>query len=313
MGRYQEAVPLLHQALAIDAENSDILCMLAYVYVSLEEYRPALEWASRAVAVDPGEEWGHRLRSVIFMRTKRLKQALEAALTASGISPDGLFTLSNLAEAQVCNNQMKAAEETAQRLLAVGARRRPGASDERVCVHLPEKVCGSGSQQPNRPAPGTRKLPRPAPARDALRGQKRLREAIEGYAESLRRSPTNEETRKALQETAMDYLGWPSGPPLVGVVTACALMLLGLEFRLAIGLGAFLVWGYGRATVRHGLHDVWAGSPKWNEFPPATRAILVDVCRAEAPHYLHTAISRYALYCLTLLMLYFALLIWRGE
>lgn len=313
IGRYRESIPLLHQALGFDPEHSEILCMLSYAHLSLDEYKPALEWANKAVAQEPTQEWGHRLRSVIFMRTRQPRQALDAALTAASLSPDATFTLSNLAEAQVCCNQLKEAEASVARLLAV-------APEEGLAHRTQAYVCVYQKKYAEAEAASRTSLrldPENARALrllgDALRGQKRLREAVESYAESLRRTPTSGETRKALQETAMDYLGWPWGPQIVGAFVAAALFLLKVDLYVASGMGALVVYAYGWVTVRHGLHEVWAGNRKFTELPPNTRAVVVDVCRTESPHYLNAAVWRYSLCCLALLAVYVIFLLWRGE
>ena len=313
VGRYREALPFLRQAHGLEPEQSEIPCMLSYAYVSLEEYREALEWADKAAGMAPEEEWGHRLRSVIFMRTNKPKRALEAALVAAQLSPDGLFTLSNLTEAQVCNHRMREAEATVERLLAV-APEDGLAHRTRAYVFLYQKKY-EDAERSSRVA--LRLEPENARALrllgDALRGQKLLRGAVENYAESLRRAPTNAETRKALQETAMDYLGWPWGPQIVGLLVAFGLMALKVESRAAMGLGALAVWGYGWATARHGLQELWADNPKFTALPATTQAILVDVCRTETPNYLRAAVWRYSLCCLAVLFLVLIFLLWRGD
>jgi tetratricopeptide (TPR) repeat protein len=313
VGRYREAVPFLRKALALDPEQSEILCMLSYTHVSLEEYREALEWADKAVGMAPEEEWGHRLRSVIFMRTNKPKRALEAALVAARLSPDGLFTLSNLTEAQVCNNRMREAEASVERLLTV-APEEGLAHRTRAYVFLYQKKYEDAERSSRLALRLEPENPRALRLLgDALRGQKLLRGAVENYAESLRRAPTNAETRKALQETAMDYLGWPWGPQIVGLLVVFGLMAVKVESRLAMSMGALAVWGYGWATVRHGLQDLWADNPKFTALPAMTQAIVVDVCRTETPHYLRAAVWRYSMCCLAILILLLLFLIWRGE
>ena len=111
----------------------------------------------------------------------------------------------------------------------------------------------------------------------------------------------------------MDYLGWPWGPQILGLIVATVLTLLQMELRLALALGALSVWGYGWATVRHGLHELWVDNPKFTDLPPTTRAMVVDVCRTETPHYLQAAIRRYSIGCLVLLLFYILFSIWHGD
>lgn len=304
VGRYREAIPLLHNALAIDAENGEILCMLSYACVNLEEYAPALEWANRAVAVNPGEEWGHRLRSVIFMRTDRLKAALEAAMEAARLEPDGTYTLSTLAEAQVCTNRLPEAEDTVQRLLAV-APEDGLAHRTRAYVYLAQKKYAeaeTSSRTALKLEPDNSRALRLLG--DSLLGQKRLKEAVENFAESLRRNPTNAETRRALQEAAMEYLGWPWGPTLIGVLVCYSLVFAGLDFSYAAALAYLCVWGFAWATCRHGLASLWADNPKFQDLSPATRALVIDACREETAHYAYEVVQKYSLVNVGLFLLY---------
>ena len=109
IGRYRESIPLLHQALGIDPEQSEILCMLSYAHLSLDEYKPALEWANKAIALElTQEEWGHQAaKRDLHADTAAQKGAPGRPRRGEACRPDGTFTLSNLAEAQVCNNQLQ--------------------------------------------------------------------------------------------------------------------------------------------------------------------------------------------------------------
>src|SRR5690349_15572218 len=61
LGRYREAIVLLNGLLARDPEDAYVLCALAANLLNLKETGKALEYAERAIAANPDQEWGHRL------------------------------------------------------------------------------------------------------------------------------------------------------------------------------------------------------------------------------------------------------------
>ena len=304
VGRYKEALPLLHRALAIDPEDGELLCMLSFTCVHLEEYKDAMEWADKAVAVDPEEEWGHRLRSVILMRLGKIKPALDAALVAVELDPDGLYPLSNLVEAFVLNSKLEDADKIAQRMLSVSPEE---GLTHRTCAYVSlyqhrfaeaEQSCRLALELEPENARSLRLLG------DALSRQDRLREAMDSYAESLKRNPTNADTRKALANAAMRYLGRPWGPYLVGVIALLAMLVMSLSHFRAILVSGWLVRGYAWITVRHGLHEVWSANPRFTELPENTRYMIVEACRTQTSDYLDEVFLIYYLFIIGVYILF---------
>ena len=64
LGRWRDALPLLHEALALDPSNPAALGQLARARLGTDDHRGALEAADQLVAVRPDGDWGHRLRSI---------------------------------------------------------------------------------------------------------------------------------------------------------------------------------------------------------------------------------------------------------
>src|ERR1041385_1202582 len=83
LGRSEQALPLLHQALALSPQDGSLLCQLAATYIHLKDWNRALEYANQAVMTDPSEEWGHRLCSIALRYLGLYDEALREIGRAS--------------------------------------------------------------------------------------------------------------------------------------------------------------------------------------------------------------------------------------
>ena len=99
LGRSEEAVGVLRQAVAEEPDALEPRCQLALALLRSAENRDALELAESAAAVDPLEEWPHRLRALALMRLGRHKQAAAAAEEAVRLEPELAVTHEILADA----------------------------------------------------------------------------------------------------------------------------------------------------------------------------------------------------------------------
>src|SRR5512145_3323484 len=77
--RWSEAVAILNKGLGADPDNHWILCSLAFSHLRMGDMSRAIEYADRAVGIEPEDEWGHRLRSVILLQQKKNDESLQAA------------------------------------------------------------------------------------------------------------------------------------------------------------------------------------------------------------------------------------------
>jgi cytochrome c-type biogenesis protein CcmH/NrfG len=85
--RYAEAVTVLSAAIASEPGDAHTWCVLARAKLGAEDFQGALEAAGRAVALEPDEEWPHRLASIAFTRLTQPQQALAAALESVRLAP----------------------------------------------------------------------------------------------------------------------------------------------------------------------------------------------------------------------------------
>lgn len=100
-------------------QSSMPLCLLAFAYQHLGRFEDALGYAERALAVDPEDDWGLRLRSSSLRYLRRAKESVAPALAAAKLSPDDPLVLYNLAHAQLQSGRIKDCQKTTERLLAL--------------------------------------------------------------------------------------------------------------------------------------------------------------------------------------------------
>jgi tetratricopeptide (TPR) repeat protein len=81
----------------------------------LNENDLAQRYANEAIAADPLEEWGHRLRSIVLLREGRKRESLEAAQEAVRLAPREPLALYSLAQSQRANRMIREARQTAER------------------------------------------------------------------------------------------------------------------------------------------------------------------------------------------------------
>src|SRR5688572_24860347 len=87
-GRYRDALPELQIALSLDPDHYPALCLLAQAHLAIDDFQESLKWADRAIASQPEDEWGYRLRAVALHTLGRKRDALDAAHEASRLAPE---------------------------------------------------------------------------------------------------------------------------------------------------------------------------------------------------------------------------------
>ena len=115
MGRPKEAIPLLHQALALSPADADLLCRLSSAYYRLGEWKQALKFAEEAIAAEPQTAWAHALRSQIMVVQNRGREAVKSGEEALRLAPHHADYLRPLFHAYVSCQRWKDAEKAALR------------------------------------------------------------------------------------------------------------------------------------------------------------------------------------------------------
>ena len=232
-GRKAETTALLLRALALDPNDSTLLCHLAASHSQMEQWDKMLTYAEKAVAASPSAEWPHRLHSIALRNLKRLEEALPAAYEAVRHDPDRPIVLVNLAETlRVCGDH-KEAEAVCFRLMQM--------APEEVKAHLilthiytslcrwpdVEKYARIGLQIDAEQANLHRRLG------EAMTAQGRSAEAIQAYASALQIEPVDEKTRKAFREECVD-LGINAFPSEVIFICTFPVILLLQERHISV-------------------------------------------------------------------------------
>src|SRR5215475_6298510 len=111
IGRHNDAIPLLTDALRLNPQAVDTYCYLGLALERAGELDRALSVLDEAVKLAPNSEWPHRLQSIVYKEKGQHAAALEKAREANRLSPDTWETLHTLAEALLSSQQLAGARE----------------------------------------------------------------------------------------------------------------------------------------------------------------------------------------------------------
>jgi tetratricopeptide (TPR) repeat protein len=118
--RYAEAIPVLMSVIGRDPNNPQTWCLLAQAKLGLNDVSGSLKAAQRAAAIDPDDEWPHRLISLCYRRQKKWAKAVKAARCAVAAAPNRSVTHTTLAGALVgMRHQRREAGEVAAHAVAM--------------------------------------------------------------------------------------------------------------------------------------------------------------------------------------------------
>lgn len=117
--RFADALPWIGRAITADPRSAGPYCLLAFALLHLGQCRHALQAAETAVSHEPENWWPHGLRSVCLRQLGKKRRALDAAQEAARLGPDVPEALYELVAAQLGCYQMRAAQTTAERLVAI--------------------------------------------------------------------------------------------------------------------------------------------------------------------------------------------------
>ena len=87
LGRYEEASCLLARLVCAEPDSSRAWCLFARAHLGADRFAEAVEAANQAAAIEPGEEWPHRLASNALMHLGNHGQALRAAAESRRLAP----------------------------------------------------------------------------------------------------------------------------------------------------------------------------------------------------------------------------------
>src|ERR1700739_759999 len=87
LGRYDEAPPLLARLVSAEPGSSRAWCLFARAHLGADRFTEAVESANKAAAIEPTEEWPHRLASNALMHLGNHGEALRAAAESRRLAP----------------------------------------------------------------------------------------------------------------------------------------------------------------------------------------------------------------------------------
>ncbi len=87
-GKFDDAVKVYEQAIQNTGESASLLSQLSACYGALGNVQKTLEYADKAVALDPSFKDAYFNRAVVYYRMKNLKAARENLLKILSMSPD---------------------------------------------------------------------------------------------------------------------------------------------------------------------------------------------------------------------------------
>src|ERR1700735_4736782 len=89
LGRYDEASTLLARLVSAEPGSGRAWCLFARAPLGAARFADAVEAANRAAAIEPTEEWPHRLASNALMHLGNHGEALRAAAESPRVAPRG--------------------------------------------------------------------------------------------------------------------------------------------------------------------------------------------------------------------------------
>lgn len=264
--RFDDALPLLAQAIAIEPGATQPRCLLAQALLSLDRPDESREAAEGALALDPEEEWAHRVRALALAALDRPEEALSAAEEAVRIEPELPATHLALAHAACAAFRWKTAEAAASRARALDP------DDVDAHVTLSAVAIGRGrwrdAEQHARAALAID--PEDAAAYNnlgvALLRQGRRREAVHYLASSSQLDPTD--------PTASRNALLAAGLTIGGVLTIVATSALRPTIE---SFDAFPDWVYGLVLapiVLWELRNWWKRRREGHNDPKASKELM---------------------------------------
>src|SRR6201987_1672507 len=87
LGRFDEASTLLARLVSAEPGSGRAWCLFARAHLGADRFTEAVESANKAAAIEPTEEWPHRLASNALMHLGNHGEALRAAAESRRLAP----------------------------------------------------------------------------------------------------------------------------------------------------------------------------------------------------------------------------------
>jgi tetratricopeptide (TPR) repeat protein len=113
LGRYDEASTLLARLVSAEPGSGRAWCLFARAHLGADRFAEAVESANKAAAIEPTEEWPHRLASNALMHLGNHAEALRAAAESRRLAPGYWQTHVCVAQAALAAGQPAVAASAA--------------------------------------------------------------------------------------------------------------------------------------------------------------------------------------------------------
>lgn len=209
VARWDEAIYVLNEALAIAPDDSWVLMNLAVAHCESGRLRTAVAMSAQAVIADPSNPFAYATRSYVLRKNNRPDLACNSAKEATRLDPDNYDALDALFWAQIDLGRKFEARNVAYKMLEL-APDNPGPHKNMAYV----AICfeqWSDAERHSRKALELDPLAYDAMNNlgVALKQQGRLREATDCYLEAARLDPSKDLPRSNLMATADEYVKGP--------------------------------------------------------------------------------------------------------
>lgn len=257
LGRYREAIPLLHRALGMAPDDADILCRLCSVYYYLKDWKQAHRYADAAVAADPESAWGHALRGQVLIVRNRGREAVKATEEAVRLAPHHADYLRPLFYAYMACQRFKEAENAATRFREA---RPDNASPYELLATIAQqrgrlKEAEAYLRQARALDPTSSEIQRRMALLQSRR--KRTPETFQDLYAAVRLDPASREAMDSLTSIAFNFSGFPMF--LLASVAGLAIVIMGPLLHINAGqpyLAVLLLITLPVIPV-HRLHPEW--------------------------------------------------------
>jgi tetratricopeptide (TPR) repeat protein len=198
VSRYDAALDALVPALGDPATDGEAWCLRTQALLAMNDLTQALPAARKAVSLDPGGEWPHRLLALVLQRGGNHKDALRSAQEAARIAPYQAETLHVLAICQANARRKADSEKTVHALLE----RHPHTALSHQTAGSVAAIRGKWSAAEGHLREALRLEPNDADVAsalaDVLQRLGRREEAGEALLAAARADPTNHSIRRSL-------------------------------------------------------------------------------------------------------------------
>ncbi len=251
--RWHDARALLIRVLADDLEDTEALCLLSGCHLGLGEPEVALETATRAVALDGDNGWGHRLRALAFFQLGRHEDSVAAARRSVTVEPQQPHAHLVLAEALAQTRKPRKRRREALEVARHGVALAPNEAETHATLGAVALVCREWDTSERASRKALEIDPELTRARNNLAGvelvKRRYGFAASGYVATLAGEPSYGIASDNMKFVAWNLLWAAHLAVLPGVFAVLGLVWVQAEgwkaaptLRALLGVVLVVVW-----------------------------------------------------------------------